>query len=49
LITKDANKLYILNSTDGEACGVIRAIRVAAHGMPSADQFEQAIREDIAI
>lgn len=39
--------MYVVNCAEGDACGVIRAIKIGNHGLPTADQVEQALREEI--
>jgi len=49
LQTRDTNKLYTINYSNGEVCGVIRCVRIASHGMPTAEQVDLAMRDEITL
>ena len=37
---------YALSTPQGEVFGVIRAVRISSHAMPTAEQIEQAFKEE---
>ena len=47
LTSKDTEKCFALSNPQGEVFGVIRAVRVASHPMPTSEQVEQASRDEI--
>jgi hypothetical protein len=49
LSQRDPEKCYALSSPQGEMFGVIRAVRIASHPMPTPEQVEQAFKEDMIL
>lgn len=47
MTTKDPTKLYVINSSEGKQCGVIRAVKISSHCLPTKEQLEQMLMEDI--
>lgn len=46
LNTRDPEKSFIVNSGSGDACGVIRPVRIGPNAMPTQEEVEKAVRED---